>query len=227
MRKRTNGFTRLLLFTVSLLLIISILLTISFFKVKPLIYTYAKSQAETILLNAANQAVVSILKEEGISYDKIVNLSKDANGYITGLEINIEQINLLKSKINAKISEISAEKEYYDLYIPFGTILGNEYTNGMGPRIRFAMQITSTTVVDFESNFTHAGINQVLHQIIIKMNITGNILMIGCTEGFSTSTTAIAAQTVIVGNVPDSYTDVIETGVPDITGDIFDYADID
>lgn len=223
MRKKLK-FKKFFLSLICITLIICILLASAFLKVKPLVFTYAKSYAETLFLNAANNSVVNILKDNSISYSNIANLSKNSDGQITSLEIDIEKINLLKSLIANEMSKDLSDKEYYDLKIPLGTLLGNEYTTGIGPKIKFAMQATCTAFVNFKSNFYSAGINQVLHQILITIDITGNILMLGCTDGFSVSTTAIAAQTVIVGLTPDAYTNVIEgTGSGAIVGDIFDY----
>ena len=51
--------------------------------------------------------------------------------------------------------------------------------------------------------------------------------MVGYTKGFKISTSALAAQTVIAGNVPDSFTQVEEHPGDDIADEIFNYAEID
>ncbi len=194
--------------------------------VKPFVFVFAKSEAETIVLNAANRAILNVLEQNGVSYKEVSNVSRNADGVITGIEIDVEKINLLKSQISNELSRIVAQNNKYDLYIPSGTLLGSEYTTGYGPRIHFKMQLTETAHVDFESSFTAAGINNVLHQIIITVRVDVSVLMMGCTKGFSVSTSAIAAQTVIAGSVPDSFTNVIETPVDDIADEIFNYAEI-
>lgn len=226
MKRRNKNIKKVLLCGISLLMITLIIMITTFFKVKPLVFTYAKSCAETIMLNAANQAVLNILKEKNITYNEISNVSRDELNNITGIEIDIEKINILKSSVSNEISNIIGRENTYDLYIPFGTLIGNEYTTGFGPKVKFKMQLTETAVIDFESNFCEAGINQVLHQILIKIDISANILMIGCTQGFSVSTGAIAAQTVIVGVVPDSFTNVEEHPGDDIADEIFNYSDL-
>ena len=195
-----------------------------FVSVKPFVFTYAKSEAETIILNAANQAVLNVLDENDISYTKLSNVSRDANGNITGIEIDIEMVNRLKSEISNEMAKIVSENNKYELHIPIGTLFGNEYTTGYGPRITFKMQVTETAILDFESRFESAGINNVLHQIIIKIDANASVLMLGCTDGFSVSTTALAAQTVIAGQVPDSFTNVIEQPNNDLADEIFNFA---
>lgn len=223
MKKQIKG---IILRWIAVLAAASVLFTALFLRIKPLIFTYAKSYAETICLNSANQAVLNVLNAGNISYDSISRVSKGANGDILGIEIDISAVNSLKSGISNEIMRIIAQKSFYDIEIPIGSLLGFEYTVGMGPRITLHMQMTETAVLDFESNFSDAGINQTLHQIIIKIDISANILMLGCTQGFSVSTTAIAAQTVIVGATPDTFTNVEEYPGDDIADELFNYAEL-
>ncbi len=209
-----------------LILVLIISCAVILYKVRPLIVTYAKSQAETILLNAANEAIVNVIEKENITYDGISRISRNQEGRFTGVEIDTKQVNLFKSKISNEISNIMSDKTYFNISIPLGTLLGGTYTVGLGPKITFHMQQTHTSKIDFKSNFCDAGINQVLHQIITEINISANIILLGYSDSFSVSTTAIAAQTVIVGVVPDSYTNVIEEPGDDIADEIFNYSDL-
>ncbi|MBE6809769.1 MAG: hypothetical protein E7521_01755 [Ruminococcaceae bacterium] len=202
---------------------LSVVFVACFISVKPFVFTYAKSAAETIILNAANEAVLNVLAQNEITYSDISNVSRDNAGQITGIEIDIEKVNLLKSALSNEIAGIVASRNKYDLNIPVGTLFGNEYTTGYGPKIKFKMQLTETAILDFESRFEAAGINNVLHQIIIKIDVNASVLMMGCTDGFSVSTTALAAQTVIAGAVPDSFTNVIEQPNNDLADEVFNF----
>lgn len=199
--------------------------SICFISVKPFVFTYAKSEAETIVLNAANEAVLNIINENGISYNKISNISRDNNGVITGIEIDIEKINILKSQISNEISKIISQNNKYDLYVPIGTLFGDEYTTGYGHKIKFKMQLTETAVVDFESRFDAAGINNVLHQIIINIDINVSVLMMGCTDGFKVSTKVLAAQTVIAGTVPNLFSSIADQSSNGLANKFFNYED--
>ncbi len=203
-----------------------LILAVCFISVKPFVFTYAKSEAETIILNAANQAVLNVLEKNNISYATLSNVSRMSDGTITGIEIDIEKVNTLKSQISGELSRIVSQNNKYELNIPIGTLFGNEYTTGYGPKIKFKMQLTETAILDFESRFESAGINNVLHQIIIKIDVKASVLMMGCTDGFSVSTTALAAQTVIAGTVPDSFTNVIEYPENDLADEVFNFGDL-
>lgn len=192
----------------------------------PVIMRYAVSVAETIMLNSANEAVLNILEKNGINYDEIVMLSNNNDGYVTSLEININKVNGLKSEISNEVARIVDSREYYEVKIPVGTFLGNTYTSGFGPRIKFKMQLTSTALVDFEHKFESAGINQVLHVIMINIKISGSLIITGFNKSINASTSAIAAQTVIVGKSPDAFTNVVESQTDNTGGLINDYGAI-
>ncbi len=210
----------------SVLLMLTILAGICFYKMQPVIFRYAVSKAETIMLNSANEAVISILEKNDISYDDIVNLSSNADGYVTSLEIDVYKVNYLKSRISNEVSDLVDSNEYYDVEIPIGTFLGNTYTAGFGPRIKFKMQLTSTAFVDFKHEFKSAGINQVLHIITVDIKIVGSLVITGYNKSINARTSAIAAQTVIVGKSPDAYTNVIESEQDNTGGLINDYGAI-
>lgn len=211
---------------IALIIILCLIFVMCFISVKPFVFTFAKSTAETIILNAANEAVLNILSKNDITYSDVSNISRDESGKITGVEINIEKVNFLKSALSNEIAQIVSVRNKYDLKIPIGTLLGNEYTTGYGPKIRFKMQLTETAILDFESRFESAGINNVLHQIIIKIDVRASVLMMGCTDGFSVSTTALAAQTIIAGEVPESFTNVIEYPENDLADEIFNFGEV-
>lgn len=187
---------------------------------------YAVSVAETTMLNAANEAIVNILDENNISYDDIVNLSNNDDGYVTSLEIDIYSVNNLKSKISSATARNVEANEFYEVSIPIGTFLGNTYTAGFGPKVKFKMQLTSTAFVDFSHEFKSAGINQVLHIIMVNIDIRGSLIIAGYNKGINAKTSAIAAQTVIVGKTPDAFTNVIESENDNTGGLLNDYGAI-
>ena len=190
---------------------------------QPVILRYAVSVAETVMLNSANDAVVKILKEQEFDYNDIAILSKSKDDSIESLQIDTYKINYFKSAISNEISNIIAARERYTVSIPLGTFLSNTYTSGLGPDVNFKMQITTTAFVDFEHEFRASGINQVLHRVIVNININGSLIIAGYKKGISVNTSAIAAQTVIVGKVPENFTNVIEEETDNTAGLINDY----
>lgn len=225
--KRSKRKNNIFILITTAILIVSIIFISLFIKIRPILLTASRNTAKTIMLNATNTAVVNIIDKYSICYDKIARISRNNLGEVTSVEVDIAQLNVFKSAIASEISKIISKNREFKLKIPLGTLTGNEYLVGIGPKLPFNMQMSEMTVVDFESEFTDAGINHVLHRIIIKINLNASILMVGATQNFSVSTTAIAAQTVIVGATPDTFTNVEESATEDIADKLFNYADLE
>ncbi len=226
MRRRFKGRNPAKLVLSLSLIGLIIIFSVTYYLMQPIILRYATSVAETIMLNCANEAIVNVLGSGNISYKDIVQLSNNADGYVTSLEIDVLQVNNLKSKISAEMSRLIDSEERYDINIPLGSFFGNSYTNGLGPDIKFNMQITTTCFVDFSHEFKAAGINQVLHIVNVDMDVKGSFVIIGYNRNISANTTAIAAQTVIVGKTPDAFTNVVESPTDNTGGLINDYGAI-
>ena len=210
-----------------LLAFILSLILIAFVRSRKLILLTAENEAETIMLRAVDSATVEVLNSEDFSYDKLAVVSRNQEGTILGIEINSSKADILKSKLAQKITEILNEKRRFTVSIPFGNFFNNEYLTGFGPDLNFKIQMANTASLKFKSAFEESGINNTLHQIIITVDIPANIIITGGSDTFSVKTNVLAAQTVIVGQTPDSFTNVTEHPGDDIADDIFNFADLD
>ncbi len=222
-KKPKNNFYCILRAWSVVILIICIIFGLIYYQMQPVIIRYSESIAETVMLNSANEAIVNIFKEQNINYNDIAVLTENKDGKIVSLEVDTYKINHFKSLISNDISRIIGQKERYNVSIPIGTFFGNSYTNGFGPNINFKMHITTTAYVDFDHEFKSAGINQVLHRVVVKIRINGSLLIAGYKKNITVNTSALAAQTVIVGATPENFTNVIETQDDNTAGLINDY----
>ena len=185
---------------------------------------YAESVAHTAMFNAANEAISEIVEERGVTYGNLMRLSRAEDGLVTSAEADVADITLLKSEISSRLAQKLDGGEYYTVEIPVGTFFSNMYTNAAGPKLRFRIQLTATAAVDFSHEIKSVGINQVLHIIMIDADISGSFVMIGYKDNSITAeASAVAAQTVIAGAVPEAYTNVIESENDNTAGLINDY----
>lgn len=223
LKNSKKAIYRILLSWLAFLLVICVILGYIYYMMQPVIIRYAESVAETVMLTSANQAVVNILANEKISYTDIAVLTTNSDGLVTSLQTDTYKVNYLKSHISNEVTRLVDSQERYEVKIPIGTFLANTYTAGFGPDLKFKMQMTSTAFVDFKHEFRSAGINQVLHSIIIKIDIRGSLIVAGYNKTIKASTTTIATQSVIVGATPDAFTNVIEEETDNTAGLINDY----
>jgi hypothetical protein len=96
-----------------------------------------------------------------------------------------------------------------DLGIHLGSLILPEFISGRGPAIPVQILSIRNSDGSFSSNFTEAGINQTLHQLSMQVSVDVSILVLGKAESFTVSSQVVVAETIIVGQVPDTF---LQTG---------------
>ena len=97
-----------------------------------------------------------------------------------------------------------------ELGVPQGSVILPELFSGCGPNLAVRVLAVRTSDAVFHNEFTAAGINQTLHRITIDINVTITILTLAGTQDVEVDSSVIAAETVIVGQVPTTYIDMEE-----------------
>ena len=224
MKFRKNVIKSVLIRWFIVILALIIMLSVLLLRARPIIISYAQSHAKSVMINAFNDAVKHAITSLDYGYGDMAVITRTKENLVTSIEIDYQKLNILRAEISNQISKYSILNSDNTLNIPIGTLLGSEYTSGYGPAVKIKLRFSQMPILDFKSNFTSAGINMVLHQIIITADLSCSIVMLGADKAFSVKMTAIAAQTVISGAVPDNFTNVIETPNSNIADDIFNYS---
>ena len=172
-----------------------------------------RSLAQTQVINSTsdliNDAIDRQIETGNIQYDRIVYFEKDLNGRITALKTNMSEVNRLKTDILNIINNEMLALDTSDIGIPIGSLLLPEFWSGRGPAIPVQILSVRNSDGSFTSNFSAAGINQTLHQINMTVSIDVAILTLGKTESFTVTSQVVVAETIIVGQVPDT---LLQTG---------------
>ena len=173
------------------------------------IRTLAQTQVVNSTSDLINDAIDRQIETGNIQYDRIVYFEKDLDGRITALKTNMSEVNRLKTDTLNIINDEILALDTQDIGIPLGSLFLPEFFSGKGPAI--PVQILSIRNSDggFESDFTEAGINQTLHQLNMQVIVDVSILVLGKTESFQVQSQVVVAETIIVGQVPDT---LLQTG---------------
>lgn len=167
--------------------------------------TLARTQIMNATSDLINDAIDQQIEAGDIHYDRIVYFEKDLNGRITALKTNMSEVNRLKTCTLNIINDEILALDTSDIGIPLGSIFLPELLSGQGPII--PVQIISIRNSDafFTSNFTQAGINQTLHQLSMSVLVDVSVLVLGETASFTVTSEVVVAETIIVGDVPDTF----------------------
>lgn len=199
---RRRGWLLLLLMVLAVVLIC---LTIS---MRPLIRELAKAKVENRAQYIINEAVETMMESGEIDYENIIFLEKDVNGNITALKTNIAEVNRLKTHILAVVDTMLLDLDVNEVGLPLGSVILPTFLSGSGPKLPVKVLSISNSDAEYRNVFSEAGINQTAHQIMMDIIIDMTILTPVGTESVQAVSSVVVAETVIVGNVPQSYVSV-------------------
>ena len=168
-----------------------------------------RSLAQTSVRNSTSDLINDAIDRQidigNIQYDRIVYFEKDLNGKITALKTNMSEVNRLKTAILNLINDEILALDTADIGIPVGSLILPEFFSGRGPHIPVHILSIRNSDATFKSYFTEAGINQTLQQLTMEVCVDVSVLVFGKTESFTVSSQVVVAETVIVGQVPNTF----------------------
>lgn len=191
-------------------------------RVRPIIEKTTTYQSKILATRIINDSVYTQLEDENFSYSELVTLVYNEDNTVSSIESNMVNINRLKAKITKSVNDELTKIDDHDLSISLGTISGFTSFYNQGPMIPVTLRPEGYVETALISSFESAGINQTLHRILVEINVDISAIIPGYTSSAMVETQFVVAETVIIGNVPNSYTHVI-SGSEDLVGLINDY----
>lgn len=190
----------------ALLVLIALLLFLSAAALflKDLSSAIAVSDASDIVTAQINKTIAAIMREGDYSGDYFVKLEKNDCGEITAVSSNMARVNALSAEILDRVIG-ATDNRTLTVSIPLGNLTGVALLMGRGPGIPVQIIALTSSRVEFQNSIVTAGINQTKHQINLEVIVDIDILIPWSSESAQVVTEVLIADTVIVGQVPDSY----------------------
>lgn len=164
----------------------------------------ALSNASDTITAAINDKINEKMSEGQYDYNYFVTLQKDDVGNITAISANMARINTLSSEILQEVIA-ATNNGMEDIEIPLGNLVGSNLLMGRGPNIPVKIIMLTSSYADFRNEIEAAGINQVKHQIILEVRVQIDVMLPWEVQSTEVVSEVLIAETIIVGNVPDTY----------------------
>lgn len=184
-----------------------------FRNIEPVLIQMAESDTSDAVAIIINDAVNQAMIDGNLDYEDLVTLTKDSDGRVTALTANMTKINAFQSGISNSITNQLNKRGYQIVKIPVGNIIGGVMFSGRGPSIPVKILALTSVVTNFRNSFEEAGINQTQHRIMLDVTVELDIMVPNRTISVSVPTELVVAETIIVGEVPKSYTDLSKYGL--------------
>lgn len=201
-RKQKKRYSRIFCGLLGIFTIIAV----TYFQLRPAVENAAAYHVNIFATRILNNAILEELSNQGLSYGELIRLSRNQSGEIVAIESDMAEINRLKANVTLSVVDALEDMGTARLFVPLGTLFGNEITSGRGPIVEILVYPIGFVQTDLYSQFTEAGINQTMHQIMLGTSVRMRAIIPGYTIQTEITTSYTVAETIIVGNIPDAYT---------------------
>lgn len=197
---------KVFIWLVVILLLALGLLTLIVVRIRPIVVSLAESRATNRVNRVVADAVSDAIAGGQVDCSTLITFEKNDSGQVTALKSNMTEFNRLQTLISDIVLERLSEVSTLELSIPLGTLTGSNLLAGRGPYIRIRTQSVGTATAKLRNALTAAGINQTKHQVLLNVDVYVTVLLPGFATSVHVQNELCVAETVIVGNVPDTYT---------------------
>ncbi len=174
-------------------------------QIRPMIRATAAYHASIYATDLMNEAVEQEL--EKIQNEKLVFIEQNEQTGISSVTLDMLRINQIKTGITESILHELSSEETEIVEVPLGTLLGSEIFSGRGPLIPITLSPIGLARIQMSSGMRQAGINQVLHEVILSVEVEVSAILPGYSADAKADSDYLISQTVIVGNVPQRYSE--------------------
>ena len=175
---------------------------------RPRIARALREQGGAAASQILSQTTLQVLEELEVTYEDLVEITRNDTGEIRSIETNSLELNRIKSLLEQRVIAALNDRGVCEWEIPLGSLLGSEYLSGRGPMIPLRIQPAGSMTTEFESRFQAAGINQTSHRIVLNLALSLTTFVPLHGAAVTVHTNFIVADTIIVGEVPDYYTNI-------------------
>lgn len=168
-----------------------------------------KKQSKTISADIISKTIENVQNKVGYTYSDLAKINYNGEGKVTSISENSFYVNKLKSRVTREIQKELDKNKTYSFKLPLGSFTDITMLSTLGPDIEISFILTGNVRCRLKSTFESGGVNQTIHHITLI--VTTDIITISpeySEENTYTSDFEIA-QTVIVGETPSTFADIV------------------
>lgn len=180
----------------------------------------AEHQARRTATAAMIEGVEEILSR--FPEEKLTEVFRDGDGEVQSVEVQISAVNRMKTEITERILRNLQEAGKGELLIPIGSLMRSGILSGRGPTLRYRFLPEGSVSARISTRFEACGVNQTRHQLLLSLEVQCCAILGRQQVEVTELGEYVLAETVLVGRVPESYTQVI-TEEREVIRDLNDY----
>lgn len=168
----------------------------------PTIITIANQRSVVEINNIINNGLEYVITSFELTSEDFYNYTLDEYGRIATLSVNTILVNQIASLLALNISyELSTENPI-TVGVPMGVFTGIGFFAGMGPEFGVDIVPSGEALVEYETSFLSAGINQINFQVWLDVEAHMRIVVPLQEEIITVSRSIALVNTVFAGEIP-------------------------
>lgn len=175
-------------------------------------YYSIRGEAVTALNNAYQKTVEEMTS---LGYSDFVTVTKDSDGKISFISVDILKVNNVMSFISTVVLEEMQSIATDGVDVPLGAFSGILLLGDNGKDVNIEVETVGIAECNFRSDFETVGINQVRHTLYIDIVASANVVLPLYAKDVFCESSLLLCENVIVGEVPEFYLE--NKGVFDIS----------
>lgn len=184
------------------------------------IYFYSHTVVPSLLSSAQSYLGLRINKEIENSVAKytyqdserrFVSVTYSSDGKVSSVIADSNYINMTRTCISQSILKELRDGDISQIRLPLGTLFGNELTYAKGPTVKYNVIENNNFKSSVEGEFIESGINQTLHRMYLKFTVDVIISIPMKNLRIPVECKYLLSEIIIVGDVPDAFTDINRT----------------
>ncbi len=173
--------------------------------IRPELCAVCESETKRFTAGLMADSISEVLQQEQFQYSDFVTMTYDTSGNVTAVETKTDQINRLQAAIYQEVQEELEQCRDASLCVSLGTASGVWLFAGHGPQLSVRLLPVGHASVKLISALESAGVNQTCHTIRVEITAEVQAAIPFSKVTATAAYDCLLSETVIVGNVPDSY----------------------
>lgn len=181
----------------------------------PELVSLAELEARSMMARRVNEAVLEEFTENAVTAEELFSVTKDEQKQIVMVQTNTGAVNRLSASLTKRIQSQISGMEGETVEVPLGTALRSPVFSQIGLSFHLRVLPLASAKVNYKTEFETAGVNQTCHKLYLEVNCGARLLAPFAEKKVELSSRVLLAETIVVGDVPQSYIIVPEEKVLD------------
>ena len=152
-----------------------------------------------------NNILTETARDASTGRSDYYTVRRDGTGRIISVEANTRAMNELQNALRNSVNSRLSASEYDIVSLTLGDLTDIAFFSGRGPDISIRYQQSGTADTKLLTSFESAGINQTRLRVSVLVSVEFTAFLPTGEENLTISQEYIAADTVIIGEIPEHF----------------------